>query len=465
MDPVGSGEDRGNGSGRIDQRQMSLLQRLGLLACAFMLAAAAPFQPPATGTRVVYRHATLIDSSDARPRSGMAVVTDGQRISAVVADRSLSKTQLAGAEIVDLSGRFLVPGFIDTHQHFATPPDRAGAERRLRRDIYSGITATRDMADDIRQIGDLARAGLVGEIASPDIYFPALMAGPSFFTDPRTAAVAQGAVPGELPWMRAIDEDTNLREAVTLARGTGATAIKIYANLPGRLVEAITAEAHWQRFPVWAHGMVFPATPVEVVAADVDTVSHICYLAYQPMAKRPGSYQDRFPVDASLFDGDNPVMAELFADMHRRGTVLDPTVHVYRAVEERASKAGKPPLCTVAFAARLTNQAHRAGVLISTGTDGDTPAGDPWPSLFDEFALLGGPAGMTPADVLRAATINGAKSMGQEREMGSIEPGKLANFVVLAKDPLQTVANLKSVVLTVKRGRRFARSDYETSKR
>ena len=67
---------------------------------------------------------------------------------------------------------------------------------------------------------------------------------------------------------------------------------------------------------------------------------------------------------------------------------------------------------------------------------------------------------MTPADALRAATFIGARTIGQEKEMGTLEPGKLANFVVLAKDPLDNVSNLKTVTLTVKRGVRFRRADY-----
>jgi imidazolonepropionase-like amidohydrolase len=260
--------------------------------------------------------------------------------------------------------------------------------------------------------------------------------------------------------MQAVDDLTNLPLAVAMARGTYATAVKIYANLPGRLVSAITAEAHRQGMKVWAHGMVFPATPAEVVDAGVDTVSHTCYLAYQAMNRRPDAYQHRFPIETSLFQHDNPTMAALFADMRRRHTILDATVHVYRAVEEAARKSGQPPLCTVEFAARLTNQAYRSGVDIVTGTDGDTPLSDPWPSLFDEFELFGGPAHMIPADVIRAATLTGARAMGQEKDMGSIEPGKLANLVVLSANPLGDVRNMKSVVLTVKRGRRFARKDY-----
>jgi imidazolonepropionase-like amidohydrolase len=245
-----------------------------------------------------------------------------------------------------------------------------------------------------------------------------------------------------------------------MARGTYATAVKIYANLPGRTVAAIAQEAHRQGMKAWAHGMVFPATPAEVVDAGVDTVSHTCYLAYQGMSTRPDSYQHRFPIDASLFEHDNPVLAPLFADMRRRGTILDATVHVYREVEAGAKKSGKPPLCTVALAARLTNQAYRSGVANSTGTDGDTPPGDPLPSLFDEFALLGGPAGMKPADVLRAATLTGARAAGQEKDMGSIEPGKLANMVVLSANPIADVRNLRSIVMTVKRGRQYVRASY-----
>jgi imidazolonepropionase-like amidohydrolase len=63
--------------------------------------------------------------------------------------------------------------------------------------------------------------------------------------------------------------------------------------------------------------------------------------------------------------------------------------------------------------------------------------------------------------VLRAATLTGARAAGQEKDMGSIEPGKLANMVVLSANPLADVRNLRSIVMTVKRGRRFARSDYK----
>lgn len=437
------------------------MRTIGLFFAASLLIGAAPaFEPPHSGARAVYRHASLIDGTGHGLQRNMAVITDGDRIAAVVSDSALTKAQLSGATEFDLKGRFLLPGLIDTHQHLATPPNRAEAESRLRRDVYSGITATRDMADDLRQVADIARAARVGEIPSPDIDYAALMAGPSFFKDPRTAAIAEGAVVGDVPWEQAVDAATDLRLAVARAKGTYATAVKIYANLPGTLVGAITTEAHRQGLRVWAHGMVFPATPFEVVDAGVDTVSHSCYLGYQAMARRPDSYQQRFPLDASLFGRDNPVMAKLFADMAHRGTILDATLHVYRAIEEGARKEGKPPLCTVGLAGKITNQAYREGVRISAGTDGDTPSNEPYPALFDELELLHVAGGLPPMAVVQAATLNGAQAIGDVKDMGSIERGKLANMVVLERNPLEDVRNFRSVILTVKRGRSFPRAEF-----
>ena len=169
------------------------------VAGAVLLAAAAPFAPPDAGTRTIYRHATLIDGTGAPPRPDMAVVTDGDRIEAVVADAALGPAQLQGARIVDLTGRWLLPGLIDSHQHMATPPNPVRARAWLRCDIYSGITATRIMADDLRSIAELDREARTGEIAGPDLAFAAVMAGPSFFADPRTHAISAGWTPGETP--------------------------------------------------------------------------------------------------------------------------------------------------------------------------------------------------------------------------------------------------------------------------
>ena len=431
---------------------------LFLLGCATAAGAADPsFAPAGPGERVVYRGATLIDGTGARPRRDMAVVTTGERIEAVLPARRLRPGQLAGARVVDLAGRYLLPGLIDSHQHLATPPAAARAQALMRRELYSGVTAVRIMADDLRSIAELDRAARAGEIPGPDLYFAALVAGRSFFTDPRTAAVSAGYTPGEAPWAQAIDAQTDIANAVARARAIGAVALKIYADLPPDLVRRLADEAHRQGLRVWAHGMVFPTPPAEVLAAGPDTVSHSCYLAYQAMARRPQTYRERFPVDPAPFaHGDNPDMARLFRTMRRRGIVLDPTLYVYEVVE----RMGRPYYCSLDLSARLTAQAHRAGVLLSAGTDASAPWGEPYPSLFNEVELLVRRAGLTPLAAIRAATQVGAMALGQADTMGVIAPGRLANLVVLERDPVADIANLRSVLFTVKRGRRFDRADY-----
>jgi hypothetical protein len=248
--------------------------------------------------------------------------------------------------------------------------------------------------------------------------------------------------------------------AIARARGTGAAALKIYSDLPPGLVRALAAEAHRQGLMVWAHFMVFPTTPSEVLAAGPDVVSHICYGAYEVMARRPISYRERVPVDPAPFaGGDNPVMAGLFATMRERSILLDATLRVYREGDRRATPA-RPAHCTLDLAARLTAQAHRAGILVSAGTDGDTPAAAPYPALFDELELLVSRAGFTPLEAIRAATQIGAMTIGHGRDMGVVAPGRRADLVVLGRDPLAGIANMRSVILTVKGGRRFARADY-----
>ena len=332
----------------------------------------------------------------------------------------------------------------------------------MRRDIYGGVTAVRAMGDDARAVAEYARAARVGEVPGPDIYFAALFAGPDFLHDPRLLASSQGFEPGTAPWMQAIDDQTDLATAVTLAKGTSAVAIKIYANLSAKLVTKIAAEAHRQGMQVWAHAMVFPATPQEVIDARPDTVSHTGYLAYQAVEKRPQRYQERevFPLDPAPFEnGKNKVMAVLFDTMRERGIILDATNYVFETIERMRAQtpedAPPPPYCSSKLAELLCAQAYKHGVLISAGTDSFAPADDPYPALHSEIEILVRKCGMTPMDAIRSATMISAMSAGQQKEMGTLEPGKLANIIFLASDPLEDIAAIRSVELTVKRGVRF----------
>lgn len=422
-----------------------------------------PFAPQASSKVEVFRHATLIDGLGGLPKRDMAIIVDGQRIRDVIPETRFRPGPAKDATVIDLRGAFLMPGLIDSHVHLATPPNRRQAEAVLRRDLYGGVTAVRDMADDMRALGDLQRSSISGEIPAPDIYYAALMAGPAFFTDPRVIQSSVGVVPGQAPWMQAITDHTDLHMAVAEAKGTYATGIKLYADLSGPLAARVVTEAHRQHMLVWAHSTLYPARPSEVVAAGVDVISHACMMIHEASAHVPDfAGKDDVPL-GQFAHGKSLVLAPVFADMVHRGTILDATVWTYDALQTETNS--NPHVarhrCDGPIGGAIVQQANEAGVQISTGTDYFASWDDRWPDVFHEFADLARFAHMTPAEVIHSATIVGAKTVGQEANMGTIESGKFANMVVLVRNPLDSVENLKSVTMTVRRGRIYRRGNFK----
>lgn len=399
---------------------------------------------------VIYRDLTLIDGTSAAPRSGMAIVVDGERIKAVLPAAQLSPAVTAGASIYEARGLYAMPGLIDSHVHYATNPDRPYAEAQLKRNLYGGVTGVRDMAGDARELASLARASLLNQIPAPDIFYAALVAGPSFFKDPRTVVAALGAQAGEVPWLYAVTDQTSMPLAIAQARGTGATGLKIYANLPGTLVQRLIAEARQQNFPVWTHQQVYPASPYDSLGATA--VSHACMIARYVRESDKAQYgHGGEPSYAGLTAAD-PGIQQYIKALAKSGTLMDATLTVYKT---------EGPHCHLDLAGDITRAMHQAGVKLIAGTDADPAADDPYPIIDQELEKLVNHAGLTPNQALIAATANAAAALGKQREFGTLEAGKLANLVLLDKDPLQDIANVRAVVLTVKRGHQFARKDYK----
>lgn len=424
---------------------MSITTRKAVLAAIAALCAGSVH---AAATQTIYRGATLIDGTAAAPRADMAIIVEGERIKAILPSAQVQAAD--GAAVYDAQGMYVLPGLIDSHVHYATNPDRPYAEAELKRNVYGGVTGVRDMAGDARELASLSRDALLNRIPSPDIYYAALVAGPSFFKDPRTIAAAQGMAPGQVPWLYAVDGKTDIALAIAQARGTGATGLKIYANLPGPLVAKLIKEGRRQGFPVWTHQQVYPSTPYDTLGAT--SVSHACMVArYVREAGKAAYGHSGEPSYAGLTAAD-PGIRKYIAALAKSSSLLDATLSVYAPKDT--------PRCQIELAGDITRAAHQAGVKIIAGTDTDGQGDDPYPIVDRELERLVQYAGLTPNEAIIAATANAAIAIGKQRDIGTLEAGKFANMVFLKKDPLQDIANLRSVVLTVKRGRQFARSDY-----
>ncbi|WP_373987107.1 amidohydrolase family protein [Duganella sp. BuS-21] len=400
--------------------------------------------------RVIYSGATVIDGTSAAPRTGMSIIVSDDRIEAVLPSAQLSEAQKTSARVVDVTGQYVLPGLIDSHVHYATNPDRPYAEAELKRNIYGGVTGVRDMAGDARELAGLSREALLNRIPSPDVFFASLVAGPTFFKDPRTVVAALGTQPGTVPWLYSIDDKTKMPLAIAQARGTGATGMKIYANLPGPLVRKLIAEGKAQKFPVWTHMQVYPASPYDSLGASA--ISHVCMIARYVRESDKAAYGHSGEPSYEGLTAEDPGIKKYIAALAKSGTIMDATLSVYKT---------EGPRCRIELAGDITRAMHKAGIKIIAGTDTDNTGEDPFPVVDHELEKLVKYAGFTPQEAIIAATANAAEALGKQKEFGTLEAGKLANMVFVRRDPLQDIGNLRSVVLTVKRGHEFARADYK----
>jgi imidazolonepropionase-like amidohydrolase len=440
------------------------LQAAAILAAIFTagLAALPRVAPAQAGARAPIRtaftNATVIDGTGAAPVVNRTIVVNHGVIEDIY--ETGSRKLPARTRVVDLAGKFVIPGLIDSHVHNATDPARqdAHAAETLARALLGGLTSVRDMAGDAIALKKLAALSRRTDATIPRVFYAALMAGPSFFKDPRTRASAHGGVPGELPWMKGVTSETDMKLAVRDAKATGATAIKIYADLPATLVAKITTEAHRQGMKVWAHSTVFPATAIDEVDAGVDVISHAIYLYWAAIPNPPMHYSDRIPV-RSAYDSvapDGPAMENLYAKMKAQGTVFDATLSILPRFEAATGPSFglADPRRAAQWAYDATRAAHAAGVTICAGTDGmmPPPSRDSLPALHGEMELLVTRAGFTPLEAITAATLNSAQAIGVASVLGTVAPGKMADLVVLDANPADDIRNTRSIVFVVRGG-------------
>jgi imidazolonepropionase-like amidohydrolase len=414
------------------------------LAVPFVVIAACAQPAPET---VALTHVTVIDGTGAAPLADATVLLRAGRIVSV---NPPGRPVPTGARVEDLTGKWIIPGLIDAHVHLQGENGEITHYRDvLTRLLLNGVTGLRDMAGDARVLGYLAREASLDAPGWPNIYYSALMAGPTFFlVDARVPDTTRGVLLGSAPWMRAVDETTDIRLAVAEAKATGATGIKLYANLSADTITKIAAEAHRQGMLVWTHATVFPAKPGDAVAAGVTTISHTPYLVWEAAPNVPMDYRMRAQGDFAHIAPDDPKIVALLQQMKARGTILDATVLIFSNPRPTMG-AGIAP-----WTYAVTRAAHQAGVLVDAGTDSGG-MGASAPAIVDEMALLVSQCGFTPLEAIHAATQVNAMAVGQSADRGAIAAGMAADLVVLSADPSADVRNVQKIVEVFKDGRVF----------
>jgi imidazolonepropionase-like amidohydrolase len=384
-----------------------------------------------TSSAVAYTGATVIvGNNDAAIGDATLVVDNGRFVAVGTADAVAIPP---GAAVVNLQGYTVMPTIIDTHVHLGR--DREALVQDLRNRARFGVSAALSLGQDE---GDDVFAIRSEDIPGIAVY--------------RTAGKGITAPePGrtEIPhWINTVEE---ARAAVRAEAALDVDIIKIwvddrdgqYAKLTPDLYAAVIDEAHANNLRVTAH--LFTLEDAKgLLLADVDAFAHgvrdqLVDAAFMELL----ATRDDFVLGPNL-----PARGTPFDVSWLEGLVTD---QQYSQAMNQASTTNPEAQEFFRIQARNLAVMNSAGVTIVLGTDGNTPWG---PHLEMEDMVL---AGMSPWDVIKAATGNGAAYLGLD-DMGTIETGKRADFIVLEANPMSDITNTRLIHAVYLQGEEVDRS-------
>ena len=405
---------------------------------------------------VAFRNAELFDAVSGKIVPGTTVIVDRDRIVAV--GPTASTPVPAGAEVIDATGKTLMPGMWDMHVHLQ---DDDGLFN-----IAAGITTVRDLANDIDESLARQRRFADGSLIGPRLLLAGFIDGPGPYAGPTKVLVAT---------------EDSARNAVRNYAKLGYVQIKIYSSVKPELVPAIIDEAHKHGLRVSGHIPAF-MTAEQAVKEGYDEIQHANFLFLNfwfdsvPDTQTPARFV-AVAQKAATLDLKSPAVQQFVALLKSHGTVLDPTVNVFEEMFVARKGSVNPVYAPIAdrmpptirrgfltgglpvpagmdqryrdsfkAALAMVKMMHDAGVPILAGTDAF--AGFAYQRELELYVQAGIPA----PDVLRIATLGAARVMKLDRELGSVEKGKYADLVLIAGHPATTIGDIRHVALVMKNG-------------
>lgn len=463
----------------------STVIRMTLFLTALLLTAG-----PATAQSIAFTDVTVIDVVEGAADPGQTVVVTGDRITAVGPKNEIKVG--AGATVIDGSGKFLIPGLWDMHIHnvndvwkpvpwdFHTPDPEEADQREIYMPIYLafGITGTRELSGGRRSVK------LRERIEAGEILGPHMVVGSPLLDGPHPVWPDAAVI--------SIDGPETAREVVTELHAQGFDFLKPYNLLSAESYRALHERARelgmevageipisvslWEAAEL-GQRTVEHLTGVELACSNREEELRERYMARIRDLNADPSSED--PVDIwyqsewePLKSIDPTRCAALFAHLAAHDTWVVPTLVIQRMISyyddprlvndpnfryidpssrdlEAAADRFNPERrlrSLYDYRASVIDELHDAGVGILAGSD--TPGGF---TLHQELEIFV-EGGLSPLDALRTATIDPARYLGREDELGSIAQGKIADLVLLRKNPLEDIHNTQAIEAVVFQG-------------
>jgi imidazolonepropionase-like amidohydrolase len=387
--------------------------------------------------------------SEAGKFSPANLVIRGERIARLVpreAAHSRPRDDRSDA-VIDATGLYLLPGLIDCHVHLTTRGEDADpAANAGRSDVeirsYAAAAAERTVMGGITTVRDVGGWNYV-EVEVRNEVEAGRSLGPTLVLAGRLLSMPTPAVryyPGMYEVARG---EAEMQAAARRQLDRGADHIKVMAT--GAMLSPEEEDAAEVQF-----------TRDEIRAA-VETAED----TGRPVAAHAHALEGiRNAVDAGVASIEHGTYAddEVLVRMADDGVFLVPTIAASASMmrDERVMNEIPPHLRirlveSHRIHVEMVNNAWRAGVPIAMGTDAGTP-GNHHGDNADECVYMVEEAGMTPAEAIRAATINGAHLIRRSSDMGSLEPGKFADVIGCSSNPLQDITALRDIAFVMRQG-------------
>ena len=401
---------------------------------------------------VILRGATVIDGTGSAPKPHTIVIVNGNRIVNVLPDDSKYHDHYSNhnLNILNLSGKYIIPGLFDMHAHIAgvlkNSYNQSKSENMLNMLLANGITTIRNPGGPTEQSVALKEKVTTGKIKGPNIFTAGRL-----INDPR--------IP--IPFVeKQVKTQEDVRQEVRLQAATGVDYIKLYVGLIPNLVRAAIDEAHHNGVKVIGH--LYLTSWTEAANLGIDALTHGVPVSpyLLPKDKQRVFIENGLgPFDHFLWlnlanlssnrsSNGSTEINEMIKSLVTHRVPIDPTLDIYEAMlkDDENNQYLWPKVL------RLTKMMYDNGVELLSGTDIPNFGLVPGESLHHELELLV-EAGISPLDVIKIATRNGADVLGILNKVGTIENGKEADMVVLAANPIDNISNIKKIEAIINDGK------------